>query len=90
MINRDLIAYLGGLADDAEAVIEEEVPSDLRAGIISLPVVLGIQSSTELRGLFGNRERLDGVTLGQALELLRESSIIERGRAMAAGAYTVV
>jgi heptaprenyl diphosphate synthase len=75
----DLLDILG-----PEKKIGKPVGSDLRAGIISLPVVLGIQSSTELRGLFGNRERLDGVTLGQALELLRESSIIERGRAMAA------
>ncbi len=29
LIDGDLVADLGGLADDAEAVIEEEVPSDL-------------------------------------------------------------
>src|SRR5688572_23919694 len=33
LIDGDVVADLGGLADDAEAVVEEEAPPDLGAGV---------------------------------------------------------
>ncbi|MGH8011648.1 MAG: hypothetical protein ACREQ4_04005, partial [Candidatus Binataceae bacterium] len=57
---------------------------DLRAGIISLPVVLGIQHSQELHRLFGLQASLDDEGLARALNLMREPAIVARGRAMAA------
>jgi heptaprenyl diphosphate synthase len=75
----DLLDILG-----PEKKIGKPIGSDLRGGIISLPVVLGIQGSAELRELFSSQERLDDARLERALDLLRDSSIISRGRAMAA------
>jgi geranylgeranyl pyrophosphate synthase len=80
----DLLDILG-----PEKKIGKPVGSDLRAGIISLPVILGVQSNPDLRGLFGNGKRLEGAVLERALELLRDSSIIARGRAMAAEQVTI-
>jgi geranylgeranyl pyrophosphate synthase len=73
----DLLDILG-----PEERIGKPVGSDLRAGIISLPVVLSIQSNPELRRMFCNK--LEGATLERALELMREPSLIARGRALAA------
>ena len=49
-----------------------------------LPVVLGVQENSELKRLFGSGVRLDGAELERALDLMREPSIVDRGRAMAA------
>jgi len=75
----DLLDILG-----PEEKIGKPVGSDLRAGILSLPVVLGVQRNAELRHLFGNGNRLEGAGLTQALDLMREPAIIARGRALAA------
>ncbi|MGH7917019.1 MAG: polyprenyl synthetase family protein [Candidatus Binataceae bacterium] len=75
----DLLDVLG-----PEEKIGKPVGSDLRAGIISLPVVLGILHSQELKRLFGSQASLDGDGLARALDLMREPAIVARGRAMAA------
>ena len=75
----DLLDILG-----PEEKIGKPVGSDLRLGIMSLPVVLGLRSSQELQTLFANGNSLESQTLARVLELLREPKLIERGRAMAA------
>ena len=74
----DLLDILG-----PEEKIGKPVGSDLRLGIMSLPVVLGLRSNPELRTLFGNGNSLEG-QLDHVLALLRQPELIERGRAMAA------
>jgi geranylgeranyl pyrophosphate synthase len=74
----DLLDILG-----PEEKIGKPVGSDLRIGIPSLPVVLGVESSPELRRLFQSGERLQGSTLDRALELLREPALLARARSMA-------
>lgn len=73
----DLLDILG-----PEEKIGKAVGSDLRAGIVSLPVVLSIQANPELRRLFCSK--LEGANLERAMELMREPSLIARGRALAA------
>jgi heptaprenyl diphosphate synthase len=75
----DLLDILG-----PEEKIGKPVGSDLRLGIMSLPVVLGLRSNPELRTLFGNGNCLEGQVLDHVLALLRQPQLIERGRAMAA------
>jgi geranylgeranyl pyrophosphate synthase len=75
----DLLDILG-----PEEKIGKPVGTDLRAGIISLPVVLGVQTSPELRKIFRDSSQLNGPALARALDLMREPSLIVRGRAMAA------
>ncbi len=75
----DLLDILG-----PEEKIGKPVGSDLRLGIMSLPVVLGMRSNPELRRLFGNGNHLEGQTLDHVLNLLRAPDLIARGRAMAA------
>jgi geranylgeranyl pyrophosphate synthase len=74
----DLLDILG-----PEEKIGKPVGSDLRAGIMSLPVVLGLHSNPELRGLFANGNRLEGDALDRVLTLLRKPELIAQGRAMA-------
>lgn len=75
----DLLDILG-----PEEKIGKPVGSDLRAGIPSLPVVLGAASNPELRAMMGNGTRLDGPSLERALKMLREPRLIATARAMAA------
>src|ERR1700722_6311560 len=74
----DLLDVLG-----PEEKIGKPVGSDLRAGIISLPVVLGVQHNTEFARNFRAGTRLEGADFDQALHLMRDPSLIARGRAMA-------
>jgi heptaprenyl diphosphate synthase len=67
-----------------EEKIGKPVGSDLRAGIPSLPVVLGITRNPEVRRLFENDGRMDGAKLEHALNLLRAPDLIGEARAMAA------
>ncbi|HEY6421163.1 MAG TPA: polyprenyl synthetase family protein [Candidatus Binataceae bacterium] len=67
-----------------EEKIGKPVGSDLRAGIPSLPVVLGIERSAELRRLFQNGARIEDATLDRALTLLRDPTLVAEARAMAA------
>jgi heptaprenyl diphosphate synthase len=75
----DLLDILG-----PEEKIGKPVGSDLRLGIMSLPVVLGLRSNPELTALFCNGTYLEAPMLDRVLSLLREPELIERGRAMAA------
>ena len=75
----DLLDVLG-----PEEKIGKPVGSDLRAGIISLPVVLGVQHNTEFARNFRAGTRLEGADFDHALQLMRDPSLIARGRAMAA------
>ncbi len=75
----DLLDILG-----LEEKIGKPVGSDLRAGIPSLPMVLGIASSAKLAATFGNGRRLDDAALEQALKVLREPRLIARARTIAA------
>jgi len=75
----DLLDILG-----PEEKIGKPVGSDLRAGIPSLPVVLGVERSPELRALFQNGTVIEGAGLARALELLRDPEIIAEARRLAA------
>jgi geranylgeranyl pyrophosphate synthase len=75
----DLLDILG-----PEEKIGKPVGSDLRAGIPSLPVVLGVERSPELRALFQNGTVIEGAGLDRALELLRDPEIIAEARRLAA------
>src|SRR5580698_1491491 len=74
----DLLDVLG-----PEEKIGKPVGSDLRAGIISLPVVLGVQHNIEFARNFRAGTRLEGAHFDHALQLMREPSLIARGRALA-------
>jgi geranylgeranyl pyrophosphate synthase len=74
----DLLDVLG-----PEEKIGKPVGSDLRAGIISLPVVLGVQHNTEFARNFRAGTRLEGAAFDHALQLMRDPALIARGRALA-------
>lgn len=75
----DLLDILG-----PEEKIGKPVGSDLRAGIPSLPVVLGVERSPQLRALFKNGTKMEGAMLERALGLLRDPKIIGEARRLAA------
>src|SRR5258708_36527762 len=75
----DLLDILG-----PEEKIGKPVGSDLRAGIPSLPVVLGVERSPELRTLFQNGTKMEGAALERALDLLRNAEIVAEARHLAA------
>jgi heptaprenyl diphosphate synthase len=75
----DLLDILG-----PEEKIGKPVGSDLRAGIPSLPVVLGVERSAELRSLFQNGTQMEGAAFDRALDLLRDPEIIATTRRLAA------
>jgi heptaprenyl diphosphate synthase len=74
----DLLDILG-----PEERIGKPVGSDLRLGIMSLPVVLGLNSNPELQTLL-NDDSIEGQALERVLSLLRQPELVERARAMAA------
>src|SRR5258708_34536960 len=75
----DLLDILG-----PEEKIGKPVGSDLRAGIPSLPVVLGVERSAELRKLFQKGTPMEGAALERALEMLRAPEIVADARRLAA------
>jgi octaprenyl-diphosphate synthase len=75
----DLLDVIG-----PETKIGKPVGSDLRAGIPSLPVVLGVDLSDELRQLFQSGTGVDGDGFERALELVRAPEVLEAGRQRAA------
>jgi geranylgeranyl pyrophosphate synthase len=75
----DLLDVIG-----PEEKIGKPVGSDLRAGIPSLPVVLGVERSAELRALFQNGTQMEGAAFEHALGLLRDPEIIGAARRLAA------
>jgi octaprenyl-diphosphate synthase len=79
----DLLDVIG-----PEEKIGKPVGSDLRSGTISLPVVLGVQHNPEFARNFRAGTRLDGADFDHALRLMRDPSLIARGRVMAADQVT--
>jgi len=75
----DLLDVIG-----PEERIGKPVGSDLREGIISLPVVLGVQSNSALAQDFRAGTPIEGPALERALAMMREPSLLARGRALAA------
>jgi geranylgeranyl pyrophosphate synthase len=75
----DLLDILG-----PEEKIGKPVGTDLRAGIPSLPVVIGVERSAELRAMFRNGTAMEGAAFERALELLRDPNIIAEARRLAA------
>ncbi len=63
-----------------ESKIGKPVGSDLRAGIPSLPVVLGVGRSHELRELFQSGNGGDGAGFDRALELVRAPEVLAASR----------
>jgi len=74
----DLLDILG-----PEEKIGKPVGSDLRAGIPSLPVVLGVARNEELRRMLSDGGQLEGERLQRALALLRDPALVAEARAMA-------
>ncbi len=74
----DLLDVIG-----PEDKIGKPVGSDLRAGIPSLPVVIGLERDPELGRLLRAGITLDGANFERALELLRSPAIVGAARAMA-------
>ena len=75
----DLLDVIG-----PEERIGKPVGSDLREGIISLPVVLGVQSNSDLAKDFRAGTPIEGPAFDRALAMMREPSLLARGRALAA------
>lgn len=75
----DLLDILG-----PEEKIGKPVGSDLRAGIPSLPMVLGIAANPELGRIIANGTPLDDAAFERALGMLSEPKLVARARAMAA------
>jgi geranylgeranyl pyrophosphate synthase len=67
-----------------EQKIGKPVGSDLRAGIPSLPVVIGVERDPELKRLFQHVIRADGPEFIKALDILRSPRILKEARALAA------
>ena len=67
-----------------EQKIGKPVGSDLRAGIPSLPVVIGVERDPELKRLFQDGITADGPEFKRALDILRGRRILAEARTMAA------
>lgn len=67
-----------------EQKIGKPVGSDLRAGIPSLPVVIGVERDPELKRLFQDGITADGPEFTRALDILRGPRIQKEARTMAA------
>jgi len=74
----DLLDILG-----PEEKIGKPVGSDLRSGIPSLPMVLGIERNPELARLFRNGTALEDGAFDRMLAALREPALIDRARDIA-------
>ncbi len=68
----------------SEDKIGKQVGADLRAGVLSLPAVLGMEDSPELRSYFSNGKTTDTHVFQDALDLMRRPATIERARSLAA------
>ncbi len=67
-----------------EERIGKPVGSDLRAGIVSLPVVIALNETPEMRGLFTNGSTVLEGHHARALALISEPGIIRRAHALVA------
>ncbi|MGO9267607.1 MAG: polyprenyl synthetase family protein [Candidatus Binataceae bacterium] len=72
-----------------EEKIGKPVGSDLRAGVLSLPVVIGMRETPELKGLFANGAMQNDGDLRRALELVRRPAVLREAQALAAGQIAV-
>jgi heptaprenyl diphosphate synthase len=78
------------MVDDLLDVVSSEeqlgkpVGSDLRAGVLSLPVVIGLAEIPEVRRTFANGAAPDNAMVARALELMRGPRVARRARAMIA------
>jgi geranylgeranyl pyrophosphate synthase len=79
----DLLDVLG-----PEEKIGKPVGSDLRAGIPSLPVVLGVEADGELHRIFADGRELDDAAFARALEIVRNPKVVAHARSMAAEQIT--
>jgi heptaprenyl diphosphate synthase len=68
----------------SEERIGKPIGSDLRTGVLSLPLVLGMHELPELRNFFANGGHGGAAAIESALRMVRHPSILERARAMAA------
>lgn len=75
----DLLDVLG-----PEEKIGKPVGSDLRAGVPSLPLVLGIDRHPELKAILRDAATMDGPAFDRALAILREPALVAEARAVAA------
>jgi len=67
----------------SEEKIGKQVGADLKAGVLSLPAVIGMEDSPELRSYFSNGKTADPQTFNHALELMRRPATITRARTLA-------
>jgi heptaprenyl diphosphate synthase len=67
-----------------EDTIGKPVGSDLRVGVLSLPLVLGMREFPELKVFFANGTQSDSTSLAHAINLVRQPSILRQARTMAA------
>ncbi len=74
----DLLDVLG-----PEEKIGKPVGADLRAGVPSLPLVLGVEKYPALESLLLNGAQVDPAALERALELLRSADVVGRARNLA-------
>lgn len=65
-----------------EEKIGKPVGSDLRAGVLSLPAVIGMNEIPELHAIFANGAVTDNGALARALELMRGPLVMRRAKAM--------
>jgi geranylgeranyl pyrophosphate synthase len=75
----DLLDVIG-----PEEKIGKRVGSDLRAGVLSLPIVLGLGESKELSVCFANGKQADETAFDLALQSIRIPSVINRARNLVA------
>jgi len=74
----DLLDVIG-----PEEKIGKPVGSDLRAGVLSLPVVLACGDRSAASGDFRPGAALEGAAFDRALAIMRDPALIARGRALA-------
>jgi heptaprenyl diphosphate synthase len=66
-----------------EQKIGKPVGSDLRAGVLSLPAVIGMEEAPELRNYFGNGKVIDEASFARMLDLTSHPAVIRRARVLA-------
>ena len=63
-----------------EAKIGKPVGSDLRAGVLSLPAVIAMEESLELRNYFGNGKVVDEAGFAKMIALMARPAALQRAR----------
>jgi len=66
-----------------EELIGKPVGSDLREGVLSLPIVIGLQERPELKSMLRDGGPPDEAALASALAIVREPQVIRSARAKA-------